>query len=169
MVVGLCKIVLLAFILIISFNNLGTVTVLFFMFQIMFRDLSSEMLCGELQHVTLEFKNIGNTALTALYVASTTPELFSLGDTLPQRPGAHQVTQISFPNNMTAQLSPGQTHTVPMWLRAPDTKGTKNLEMLFYYENANGNSIPRYELMFGFYTRLLRMFVCKKCYVFNRL
>jgi hypothetical protein len=131
------------------------------MFQIMFRDLSSELLCGELQHVTLEFKNIGNTALTALYVASTTPELFSLGETSPQRPGARQVTQISFPKNMAAQLSPGQTHAVPMWLRAPDTKGTTNLEMLFYYENANGCSNPRYEYMFGFYTRLLRMSVVR--------
>jgi hypothetical protein len=46
-----------------------------------------------------------------------------------------------------------------MWLRAPDTKGTANLEMLFYYENANGNSNPRYELMFGFYTRVLGMFI----------
>jgi hypothetical protein len=125
----------------------------------MFRDLSSEMLCGELQHVMLEFRNTGNTALTALYVASTTPELFSLGETLPQRPGAHQVTQICFPNNMAAKLSPGQTHTVPMWLRAPDTKGITNLEMLFYYENANSNSNPRYELMFCFSTMLLRMCV----------
>jgi hypothetical protein len=158
--VDLCKTVLLAFILIISCNSLGTIRVFFFMFQIMFRDLSSEMLCGEVQRVTLEFKNTGNAALTALYVASTPPELFSLGETSPQRSGAPQVTQISFPNNMAGQLSPGQTHTVPMWLRAPDTKGTTNLEMLFYYENANGSSNPRYELLFGFYTILLRMFVC---------
>lgn len=135
----------------------------------MFRDLSSEMLSGELQHVTLEFKNTGNTPLTALYVASTTPELFSLGGTSSQRSGSHQVTQISFPNNMASQLSPGQSHTVPMWLRAPDTKGTTNLEMLFYYENANSSSNPRYEWIFSFCTILLRMFVCRKCHVFNFL
>jgi hypothetical protein len=125
------------------------------------------MLCGELQHITLEFQNTGNTALTALYVASTTPELFSLGVTSPQRPGAHQVAQISFPNNMASQLSPGQTHTVPMWLRAPDTKGTTDLEMLFYYESANVNSNPRYELTLSFDARQLSMSVCKKSHVFN--
>jgi hypothetical protein len=117
------------------------------------------MLCGEVQHVTLEFRNTGNTALTALYVASTTPELFSLGETSPQRPGARQVTQISLPDNMADKLSPGQTHTVPMWLQAPDTKGTTKLDMLFYYENENNNSNPRYELLFCFCTILLRICV----------
>jgi hypothetical protein len=105
------------------------------------------MLCGELQQVTLEFQNTGNAALTALYVASTTPDLFSFGQPSLQRPGVHQVTQISLPSHMVAHLSPGQIHTVPMWLRAPDTKGITNIEMLFYYENANSNSNPRYELM----------------------
>jgi len=105
------------------------------------------MLCGELQQVMLEFQNAGNAALTSLYVASPTPELFSFGDTSLQRHGAHQVTQISLPSDMAARLCPGQTHTVHMWLRAPDTKGTTNLEMLFYYENVNSNSNPRYELM----------------------
>lgn len=112
---------------------------LFFMFKVIFRDLNSEMLCGELQRVTLEFQNTGNAALTALYVASTTPELFSLGQPLPQQPGVHQVTHV------VAHLFPGQTHAVPMWLRAPDTKGITSIEMLFYYENANSNSNPRYE------------------------
>jgi hypothetical protein len=117
------------------------------------------MLCGELQQVTLEFQNIGNTALTALYVASATPELFSFGEPSPWQPGARQVTQISLQNHLVAHLSPGQTHTVPMWLRAPDTKGTTNLEMLFYYESVNSNSNPRYELMQSFCARLLRMYV----------
>jgi len=108
------------------------------------------MLCGELQQVTLEFQNIGNTALTSLYVASPTPELFSFGEASLQRQGAHQVTQISLPSDMAARLCPGQTHTVHMWLRAPDTKGTMNLEMLFYYENVNSNSNPRYELVCSF-------------------
>ena len=105
------------------------------------------MLCGELQQVTLEFQNTGNTALTSLYVASPTPELFSFGEASLQRQGAHQVTQISLPSDMAGRLSPGQTHTVHMWLRAPDTKGATNLEMLFYYENVNSNSNPRYGLM----------------------
>jgi hypothetical protein len=105
------------------------------------------MLCGELQRVTLEFQNTGRTALTALYVASPTPELFSFGEASLQQQGAHQVTHISLPNDMAACLCLGQTHTVPMWLRAPDTKGITNLEMLFYYENVNSNSNPRYELM----------------------
>ncbi|XP_021914689.1 trafficking protein particle complex subunit 8 isoform X2 [Zootermopsis nevadensis] len=109
--------------------------------QVIFRDLNSEMLCGELQRVTLEFQNTGNAALTALYVASTTPELFSLGQPLPQQPGVHQVTHV------VAHLFPGQTHAVPMWLRAPDTKGITSIEMLFYYENANSNSNPRYRLV----------------------
>lgn len=105
------------------------------------------MLCGELQQVTLEFQNIGNTALTSLYVASPTPELFSFGEASLQRQGALQVTQIFLPSDMAARLFPGQTHTVHMWLRAPDTKGTTNVEMLFYYENVNRSSNPRYELV----------------------
>ena len=109
------------------------------------------MLCGELQQVMLEFQNTGNTALRVLYVASPTPELFSFGEASLQRQGAHQVTQISLPSDTAACLCPGQTHTVHMWLRAPDTKGITNLEMLFYYENVNSNSNPRYELIWSFW------------------
>ena len=97
------------------------------------------MLCGEFQRVTIEFENTGNTALKSLYVASTCPELYSLGE--PDK-CTSQVTAIALPSG---SLAPKKTHSVCMWLRAPDIKGTTNLEMLFYYENIKNNSNLRYD------------------------
>nr|CAD7195798.1 unnamed protein product [Timema douglasi] len=91
--------------------------------QVTFHNLPAEMLCGELQRVTLEFTNIGSAPLTRLYIGCTSPELFfieGLG------PGAQQITGIPLPSE---QLAPGRRHSVAMWLRAPDNKGSANLEM----------------------------------------
>nr|CAD7454701.1 unnamed protein product [Timema tahoe] len=91
--------------------------------QVTFHNLPAEMLCGELQRVTLEFTNIGSAPLTRLYIGCTSPELFFIEG---MGSGAQQITGIPLPSD---QFAPGRRHSVAMWLRAPDNKGSANLEM----------------------------------------
>lgn len=100
------------------------------------------MLCGEMQHVEVEFSNIGNAALGNLHLASSTPHLFSIGSSSSEMRHRKEmeVIKIPLPNNILHQ---GETHTVPMWIRAPDRMGTTYLEMLFYYESKVEKSLPK--------------------------
>ncbi|XP_067001319.1 trafficking protein particle complex subunit 8 isoform X2 [Anabrus simplex] len=110
--------------------------------QVNFRGLNSEMLCGELQQVTVEFCNVGNAALTGLRVATSTPALFVLhGPT--SNYGGCRVSTIP----LKKPLEPGHMHSVPLWLRAPDTPGSATLDMLVYYENVSTSSVPRYRVV----------------------
>ncbi|XP_046999759.1 trafficking protein particle complex subunit 8 isoform X1 [Schistocerca americana] len=115
--------------------------------QVSFQNMSSQMLCGEMQNVSIRFKNIGSAPLSNLYLASSVPELISCAGypvcdtgqgTIPE------VIKISLPGG---QLAPGQKHMESMWLRAPDYRGITNLEIMFYYENNNTKCIPRYRLV----------------------
>lgn len=38
------------------------------------------MLCGEIQKIDITLKNVGDSVLTNIYLASTDAKLFSLGD-----------------------------------------------------------------------------------------
>lgn len=38
------------------------------------------MLCGEIQKIDIILKNVGNSSLTNIFLASTDAKLFSLGD-----------------------------------------------------------------------------------------
>lgn len=54
------------------------------------------------------------------------------------------VTPITLPPNFNGRLEPGQSHVINLWLRAPATKGAALVDLLFYYENMNSESIPRF-------------------------
>lgn len=115
--------------------------------QVSFQNLSSEMLCGEMQKVNMRFKNIGSAALSNLYLTSSIPELISCTGYPVCDTGqgtSPEVIKISLPGG---QLAPGQKHVESMWLRAPDYRGITNLEIMFYYENNNTKCIPRYRLV----------------------
>lgn len=115
--------------------------------QVSFQNLSSEMLCGEMQKVNMRFKNIGSAALSNLYLTSSIPELISCTGYPVCDTGqgtTPEVIKISLPGG---QLAPGQKHVESMWLRAPDYRGITNLEIMFYYENNNTKCIPRYRLV----------------------
>ncbi|KOC70233.1 Trafficking protein particle complex subunit 8 [Habropoda laboriosa] len=100
--------------------------------QIFFSKLSSEMLCGEVQKINIILKNVGNSPLSNIYLASTDAKLFSLG-------------KIPLPSNNDT-LNIGETYTIPFWIRAPHEKGIHRLDLLFYYENIDSKCTIRYRL-----------------------
>ncbi|XP_031831201.1 trafficking protein particle complex subunit 8 homolog l(3)76BDm [Nomia melanderi] len=118
--------------------------------QVFFSNLSSKLLCGEIQKVNVKLKNVGNAPLTNVYLASTDAKLFSLGDK-HINVQEHSVkknkltTKISLPfDNDT--LNVGEFCTIPLWIRAPHEKGNHRLDLLFYYENVDPKSVVRHRL-----------------------
>ena len=53
----------------------------------------------------------------------------------------YKIMKISLENS--GVLKPGQEIVLPLWVRAPDKKGPAQIDILFYYENFLGNSIPK--------------------------
>ncbi|XP_076325502.1 trafficking protein particle complex subunit 8 homolog l(3)76BDm isoform X2 [Tachypleus tridentatus] len=125
--------------------------------QIKFTGFPKSLLCGEVIKLTVHLKNVGQQALRQLFVASTTPELFSFG-TLDHEEDSpsdwqvyHQTTNQSmhsgpviaeWPNiervshlPLTDEcLQPGQDISLPFWVRGSDQPGEQKLHFLFYYE-----------------------------------
>ncbi|XP_012252846.2 trafficking protein particle complex subunit 8 isoform X2 [Athalia rosae] len=117
--------------------------------QLSFSKLSSEMLCGEMQRVEVTLKNIGNAPLTNIYIGSTNPKLFSLENQPTASDNAKAtglVTKIHLPPSTNGNLNVGETYKMPLWVRAPHKKGSHQLDLLFYYENARPKSTPKYRL-----------------------
>lgn len=102
------------------------------------------MLCGEMQRLDVTFENIGQASLKSIHVGSTNPKLFCLEDNREKVGGL--VTKISLPDGCNGVLAPGKKHTMPLWIRAPHTKGNHRLDLLFYYENVDPKSVPKYRL-----------------------
>ncbi|XP_029042782.1 trafficking protein particle complex subunit 8 [Osmia bicornis bicornis] len=118
--------------------------------QIYFNKLNSEMLCGEIQKLEVTLKNVGNASLTNVYVASTDAKLISLGDEYINTQEEHTVKRsnrlvIKVPLSSDV-LNVGETHTIPLWIRAPDEKGNHRLDLLFYYENIDSKSIIKHRV-----------------------
>ncbi|XP_008543726.1 trafficking protein particle complex subunit 8 [Microplitis demolitor] len=121
--------------------------------QVSFSKVTTEMLCGELQRLEVALKNIGTAPLTNVYVGSTDARLFCL-----ERPSdkstsnnyskdnkINSVTKIVLPS-MQQVLDVGETFKIPLWIRAPHEKGNHRLDLLFYYENPQAKSTPRYRV-----------------------
>ncbi|KAK2584966.1 hypothetical protein KPH14_002554 [Odynerus spinipes] len=118
--------------------------------QIHFSKLSSEMLCGEIQKVEVTLTNIGNSPLTNIYVTSTDAKLFSLGentfDKHVSKKSNRAVTKISLPTEKNKILNIGDVHKIPLWIQALHKKGSHRLDLLFYYENVDSESILKHRL-----------------------
>lgn len=125
-------------------------------------EINQELLANELQNVIIELRNCGSTALHNIVMSSSLPHLFSLSSATPvfsnntsddstsDNPPAREreirknhVIPITLPTSFNGRLEPGQSHTINLWLRAPSSKGTALVDLMFYYENVNINSIPR--------------------------
>lgn len=117
------------------------------------------MLCGEIQHVTVEFTNNGSHPLLDLKVASSHPAFFTFGKadesaetdrpyeklTSPSETGEYvirteevkHVMDIELP---AGKLSPGATVSLPMWIRGPNTSGQHKIDFLFHYKSEIKNT-----------------------------
>lgn len=119
--------------------------------QIHFSKLSSEMLCGEIQKVEVTLTNIGNAPLTNVYVTSTDARLFSLGDnnTLDEhesKKSNRAVAKIPLPADKTNMLNVGDVHKTLLWIQAPHKKENHRIDLLFYYENVDPESLLKHRL-----------------------
>lgn len=83
------------------------------------------MLSGELIDVTVHMQNFGQLPVSRILLTSTVRNLFSLG---------HTEGEVGFVP-LKEPITPGQSVHVPMKIRAPDIKGTLNIDLLFYYES----------------------------------
>ncbi|XP_063239297.1 trafficking protein particle complex subunit 8 [Bacillus rossius redtenbacheri] len=110
--------------------------------QVVFAGLPTEMLCGELRPVTVELTNTGSAPLSRLLVAWSLPESFSLEERPRPALGPQPVARVPLPGG----LAPGATRAARLWLRAPDTRATALVHVMFYYEN-NTHAVPRYRLV----------------------
>lgn len=125
--------------------------------QVSFSEICSDVLCNELQKVTVDLRNASTIALHKIHIATSVPDLLSTcefdGSAKPSMPNNFEnaavkerwtrrqhVTEIPLPHG---QLEPGKCHSVNLWLRAPDQKGAATIDLLLYYENVDSKSIPR--------------------------
>lgn len=110
--------------------------------KVTFTKISQEMLCGEMQKFDVVLENVGQAPLKNIHVGSTNPKLFCLENNSDKSDGA--VTKIILPDG--ASLQPGSKYTMAMWIRAPHVKGNHRLDLLFYWENVDSKSTPKYRL-----------------------
>ncbi|KAK7864298.1 hypothetical protein R5R35_009554 [Gryllus longicercus] len=114
--------------------------------QVNFVGQSSDMLCGEVQQVVMEFRNIGSAPLSTLHVASSAPELFVFeGEQVGS--AVNGIVHIPLTKLAGKQLGVGQVHKTTFWVRAPDVPMEATLDLLFYYENVVNSAVPRYRLV----------------------
>lgn len=116
--------------------------------DIAYTKLSPEMLCGEMQRVELTLRNIGNAPLNNVHVGSTNPRLISFldhkGDT---NSGKSKVKFDTLVTNISlGTLNIGESYSTVFWVRAPHEKGNHRLDLLFYYENPELKTSPKYRV-----------------------
>ncbi|CAD6238371.1 GSCOCG00008450001-RA-CDS [Cotesia congregata] len=115
--------------------------------QVSFTKVITDMLCGEMQRVEVTLKNIGSAPLTNIFVGSTDARLFCL-----ERGLDSNISNNLVKNNCVTRIVSekeifvGESLKVPLWIRAPAEKGSHRLDLLFYYENPRGKSVPRYRV-----------------------
>ncbi|XP_022096139.1 trafficking protein particle complex subunit 8-like isoform X2 [Acanthaster planci] len=140
--------------------------------EAVFTSFPSTLLCGEVCHSVVEFTNKGLSPLQKLLVASNHPELFSFGTspsptgqsktgvyrTVPcvgdkggssgecvvEKCNVSHVTEIPLPGG---SLPPGESASLPLYVRGPDKSGIHEISMLFYYESAEENPKMRHRTL----------------------
>lgn len=118
--------------------------------------MHSEFLCDEIQRVNVDFYNAGTLPLQRILFATSTPHLLHSG-TMKQEYGVYlynnltaiQREKIIRENHITSvplpdgQLSPDETTSFPLYIKAPNKPGTCDIDLLIYYENTNPGLVPR--------------------------
>lgn len=134
--------------------------------EVHFTGFPRHMLCGEIQHVTVEFTNNGSHPLLDLKVASSHPAFFTFGKadesaetdrpyeklTSPSETGEYvirteevkHVMDIELP---AGKLSPGATVSLPMWIRGPNTSGQHKIDFLFHYKSEIKNTRVKHRVL----------------------
>ncbi|XP_077295309.1 trafficking protein particle complex subunit 8 homolog l(3)76BDm [Arctopsyche grandis] len=138
--------------------------------QVTFSEICDQLLCGELQRMSVEFKNIGRVGLKNLFVGLSHPQYLSLSVDNSVKPFAALI-ESKYTKPLVIQderqlllekekrirnrhclkvldsLGAGQTYSTVLWLRAPEQTGNHKLHALFYYENMHANALPKHRLL----------------------
>ena len=125
--------------------------------------MPQSMYCGEVQAIQLCLQNTGHLPMHNLRVATTQPQLFTLGQNhhIPDACDCHGVYQMLsgspaeeapdgeryesaidyvLPVRLTGgMLEPGQTCSIPVWVQAPSTPAAHVIDLLFYFESTISN------------------------------
>lgn len=128
--------------------------------QAYFTEIYSDVLCNEIQKVTLDLLNVSSIPLHNVFIATSVPHLISacefqakeefeftpiestaVKEKLARR---NHVIPVLLPED---KLESNKSTSFNLWLKAPSEKGTAVIDLLIYYENVNCNSIPRYRLV----------------------
>lgn len=139
--------------------------------QVAFCDFPESLLCGEVRCIEIEFTNAGKSPLQSLRITSTHPRFFTFGrnSELPKYPYVYQMWAsqcsslsstltstvtgreefLSLPDVLNVplpkgELNPGETVSLPMWLRGDDIGGIHEVDLMFYYEPLKHPSSVRY-------------------------
>lgn len=128
--------------------------------QIYFSEICSEVLCNEIQKVTVDLRNVSSIPLKNIFLATSVPHLISACEfqtkkqyhftpvectaTRDRLARKNHVIPLNLPEG---QLGSDKCATFNLWLRAPQEKGPAIIDLLIYYENVESNSIPRYRLV----------------------
>ncbi|ESO86902.1 hypothetical protein LOTGIDRAFT_202689, partial [Lottia gigantea] len=138
--------------------------------EVNFCDFPETLLCGEVHCIELEFTNSGRSPLQKLQLTSSQPEFctFGVGSDLPKYPYVYQqrdvkgeslqcdnvnlkdyfhvsnVLDIPLSDNI---LKPGETLSIPMWVRGSDIGGVHEVDFLFYYEPLDHQSKVKYRIL----------------------
>lgn len=128
--------------------------------QVTFSEINSNILCGEMQKITVNFQNTGSIPLHNIHWATTDPEILTSEfnnkiyttnldnvETAAAKDKLIRKNHVTYVPLSSNSLVPGQTVSFSLWLKAPPTKGIYSVALLIYYENMNSNSIPRYRLV----------------------
>ncbi|KAI8746612.1 trafficking protein particle complex subunit 8 [Biomphalaria glabrata] len=142
--------------------------------EVVFCDFPEHLLCGEVQCIEIKFTNIGRSPLTSLRVTSTHPRFFTFGSSaeLPKYPYTFQMRAsqcssisstltstlpgkdefLSLPDVLdipivNGVLNPGESVSLPMWLRGDDIGGIHEVDFLFYYEPVKPTSTVRHRVI----------------------
>ena len=131
---------------------------LFYFYQVTFTNMPSQMLCGEVQQVGVQFENIGDLPLKHLKVASTHPDFFTFSDDANKIDNSNTYQTLTNTSDTDSEefpvktkpikyvidipinggsLNPGDSITRPMWIRGPEKAGQHVVKYLFYYESAD--------------------------------
>ena len=124
--------------------------------------MPESLLSGEVRQVSVVFTNSGSCCLHQLKVSCSNPDFFSFCESGVARDAVYQtvsgcsetsdqeyiarkttplfVADIKLPDG---RLEPGETTTLPMFIRGPDTHGVHFINFLFYYQSSDFHSKMR--------------------------
>lgn len=128
--------------------------------QVHFSEIYSDVLCNEIQKVTVDLKNVSTVPLRNVYLATSYPDLISACEiegekyfdyvqiesisTNKKQARKNHIIPVVMPEE---QLDSCKSCTFNLWLKAPGSKGPGIIDLLIYYENVDSNSVPHYRLV----------------------